>query len=196
MKSKYLSVFIGLLLVVSMFSMVSAISRPLRPDLVGNYKVIDPDFRVPVFGLTITGAEQVAVGEFSNHDFELMVTYFPDKDFTDFTYSWFYGVWAITDKNGDIVEQIANEVDLGNSNKYIGEIKHSFTEGGTYYYVPAMLEVKQEFRGGEWIVLSEEVIEKEVARLYVAGAPGEPGLFGSIGAFFSKVFDWILSWFS
>lgn len=197
MKSKFLSVFVGLLLVVSMLSMVSAVSRPARPDLVGNLTDIDWDFRVPVFpALVITGTDTIPVGGFSNHDFEISVPYNPDKDISDLKYSFFFGVWAIMDNDGNIIAQIPNEVDLGNSNVYKGEIKHVFTEGGTYYYAPAMIEVKQEFQNGVWVTVSEEVIEKEFFKINVAGEPGTPALVGSIGAFFNRVWDWIKSWFT
>ncbi len=197
MKSKFLSVFVGLLLVFSMLSMVSAVTRPSRPDLVGDLNKIDWDFRVPVFpALAITGVDVIAVNQYSNHDFELSVPYYPDKDFSDLTYSWFFGVWAIMDDSGNIIAQIPNEVDLGSSNKYLGEIKHQFTEGGTFYYAPAMLEVKQEFRSGAWVTTSEEVIEKEFFKISVAGEPGTPSLLANLGAFFSRVWDWILSLFT
>ena len=197
MKSKFLSVFVGLLLVVSMLSIVSAVSTPSRPDLVGDLNEIDGDFRVPVFPtLSITGTDVIAVGQFSNHDFEISVPYFPDKDVSDLKYSWFFGIWAILDDSGNIVAQIPNEIDLGNSNIYRGEIKHQFTEGGTYYYAPAMIEVKQEFQNGVWVTVSEEVIEKEFFKISVAGEPGVPTILGNISAFFERVWDWIKSWFT
>jgi len=195
MKRKFLSVFVGILLVVSMLSMVSAIS-PSRPNLVGDLNKIDLDFRVPVFpSLSITGSEVVTIGQFSTHDFEISVPDLPDKDISDLKYSWFFGVWAIMDDSGNIIAQIPNEVDLGNSNIYSGEIKHAFEEGGVYYYTPAMIEVKQEFQDGIWVTVSEEVIEKDFFKINVAGTPGQPSLIDNIGAFFSKVFDWIISWF-
>ena len=196
MKSKFLSVFLGILLVVSLVA-ISAVSPPKRPDLVGDLTEIDWDFRVPVFpALAITGVDVIAVGGYSNHDFEISVPYFPDKDISDLKYSFFFGIWAIMDDSGDVVVQIPNEVDLGNSNIYRGEIKHVFEEGGIYYYTPAMLEVKQEFQNGAWVTTSEELIEKEFFKISVAGEPGTPGLSGGIGAFFSRVWDWIKSWFT
>lgn len=197
MKSKFLSVFLGILLMVSLMSFVSSVSRPSRPDLVGDLNDIDWDFRIPVFpSLSITGTDVIAVGQFSNHDFEISVPYFPDKDISDLKYSWFFGVWAIMDDSGNIIAQIPQEVDLGTSNTYRGEIKHQFTEGGTYYYTPAIIEVKQEFRDGVWVTVSEEVIEKEFFKISVAGEPGQPTLLESIGAFFSRIWNWILSWFT
>lgn len=198
MKNKFLSVFLGILLIVSLMSFVSsAVSRPSRPDLVGDLHDIDWDFRIPVFpSLSITGTDVIAVGQFSNHDFEISVPYFPDKDISDLKYSWFFGVWAIMDDSGNIIEQIPAEVDLGTSNVYRGEIKHQFTEGGIYYYTPAIIEVKQEFRDGAWVTVSEEVIEKEFFKISVAGEPERPTFLESIGAFFSRVWDWILSWFT
>ncbi len=195
MKNKFLSV-LGIFLVITMMSTMMAVSRPSRPSLVGDLHDIDWDFRVPVFpSLSITGIDVIAVGQYSNHDFEISVPYFPDKDISDLTYSWFVGVWAIMDDSGNIIEQIPNEVDLGISNIYRGEIKYQFTEGGTYYYTPAMIEQKAEFQNGEWVIVSEEVIEKEFFKISVAGEPGRPTLLGSIGAFFSRVWDWIKSWF-
>jgi len=197
MKIKFLSVFVGLLLVVSMLSIVSAVSTPSKPDLVGDLNEIDLDFRVPIFPtLSITGSDVVAVGQYSNHDFEISVPYFADKDISDLKYSWFFGVYAIMDDSGNIIHQIPNEVDLGTSNIYRGEIKYTFTEGGTYYYSPAIIEVKQEFQSGAWVTVSEEVIEKEFFKVNVAGVPGQPSLIDNIGAFFSKVWAWIQSWFS
>jgi len=194
---KILSVCIGLLLVVSMLSIVSAVARPSRPNLVGDLTMIDPDLRVPVFPfLSITGVDVIAVGGYSNHDFEISVPYFPDKDFSDLKYSWFFGVWAILDDSGNIIAQIPEAVDLGNTNVYRGEIKHTFENGGVYYYAPAMIEVKQEFRGTEWVTISEEVIEQEAFKIIVAGEPGTPGLLSTIGAFFGRVWNWIIAIFS
>ena len=196
MNNKFLSV-LGLLLVISMLSFVSgAVTKPARPDLVGDLTTIDWDFRVPVFpSLTITGVDVIAVGGYSNHDFEISVPYSPDKDISDLTYSWFFGVWAVMDDSGNVVVQIPEEVDLGTSNISKGEIKHVFTEGGIFYYVPAMLEVKQEFLSGGWTTVSEEVIEKEAFKINVAGVPGTPGFIDDIGAFFNRIWSWILSWF-
>lgn len=197
MKSKFWSVFLGILLVVSLMSFVSAVTRPSRPELVGDLQRIDWDFRVPVFPmLSITGVDVVAVGDPTNHDFKLTAPYYPDKDISDLKYSWFFGVWAIMDDSGNIVRQIDKEKDLGTLNVYSDKIQHTFAEPGVYYYVPAILEVKQEFTDGQWVVVSEEVIEKEVAKVNVAGYPERPTLLQSIGAFFSRVWDWVLSLFT
>jgi len=191
---RLLNIF-GIFLVLTLMTSVMAISKPSRPEIT-DLSTIDYDFRVPIFPmLSITGVDAIAVGKSSNHDWALAVDYYPDKDISDLTYSWFFGIWAIMDNAGNIVEQIPKEKDLGSSNTYIGEAIHTFDEAGTYYYVPAMLEVKQEFRDGEWVVTSEEIIEKEVAKVNVAGVPGTP-ILTKIGDFFSRLWSWILSWFS
>jgi len=195
MQKKLLSLF-GIFLVLTLISSVMAISVPSRPDLVGDLSKIDYDFRVPLFPmLSITGVDVVAVNEPTNHDFRLTAPYYPDKDISDLTYSWFFGVWAIMDNAGNIVKEIPKEKDLGTLNVYTGKIQHTFSDSGTYYYVPAILEIKQEFTDGEWVVTSEEIIKKEVAKVDVAGFPEKP-LLTRIGDFFSRMWDWVKSIFS
>jgi len=196
MKNRFLSVF-GIFLVITLMSTVMAVSIPSRPDLVGDLSKIDYDFRIPVFpSLSIIGVDVVAVNQPTNHDFILTAPYYPDKDIADLKYSWFFGVWAIMDNSGKIVRQIPAEKDLGTLNMYSDKIQHTFAEPGIYYYVPAILEVKQVFQDGQWVVVSEEVIEKEVAQVNVAGYPERPTLLQSIGAFFSRLWSWVLSWFT
>jgi len=193
---KLIGIFLGILLVLNLMTSVVAVTKPLRPEII-DLSEIDPDFRVPVFPiLSITGVDAVAIGEPTNHDFRLEAPYYPDKDISDLKYSWFFGIWAIMDDAGNIVRQIPEEKDLGTLNVYSGKIQHTFLEPGVYYYVPAILEVKQEFTDGEWKVVSEEIIEKEVARVNVAGYPERPSLLESIVNFFNRLWDWIKSWFS
>ena len=187
----------GFLVALTLMTSVMAITRPPKPVLAGDLSKIDYDFRVPVFpSLSITGVDAVAVNEPTNHDFRLEAPYYPDKDISDLKYSWFFGIWAIMDDAGNIVRQIDKEKDLGTLNVYSGKIQHTFTEPGVYYYVPAILEVKQEFIDGEWQVVSEEIIKKEVAKVNVAGYPERPTLLESISNFFSRLWDWILSLFT
>jgi len=190
---KLLSLF-GMFVVLTLMSSVMAVSVPAKPEV--DLSTIDPDFRVPVFpSLSITGVDVVAVNDPTNHDFKLTAPYYPDKDISDLKYSWFFGIWAIMDNGGNIVRQIPEEKDLGTLNVYSDKVQHTFAEPGTYYYAPAILEVKQEFIDGEWTVVSEEIIEKEVAKVTVAGYPPKP-ILTRIADWFARVWDWILSLFS
>jgi len=196
MKKKILNSIIGIFLVITLMSSVMAVSRPSRPTLTDDLARIDFDFRVPVFPmLSIIGEDTIAVNTRVSQDFELTAPDFPDKDISDLTYSWFFGIWAIMDNSGNVIAQIPKEKDLGNLRTYKGGVYHTFTESGDYYFIPAILEVKQEFKDGEWVVTSEEIIEKEVSKITVIGLPGEPSV-SKIGDFFGRIWDWILSWFS
>ena len=192
-KEKLLSIF-GILLVLTLSS-VMAISMPSKPQITELSKT-DPDFRVPLIPfLSITGVDTVAVNTPTSHGFSLEAPYYPDKDISDLTYSWFFGIWAIMDNAGSIVEEIPIEKDLGTLKTYTGNIQNTFSESGTYYYVPAILEVKQEFTDGEWVVVSEEIIQKEAFKINVIGFPEKP-FITKITDLFSRLWDWILGFFS
>ena len=196
MKNKFISSISVMFLFIMLVGSVMATSQPNRPNLINDLTNIDVDFRVPVFPmLSVVGADKVLVGQSLKQDFVLEAEHNPDRDYSDLTYSWFFGIWAIMDNSGEIIEQITSEKVL-NSKTYSVSITHNFDKAGTYYYVPAIIEVEQEYQDGEWVVVSEEVIEKEVSKITVIGEPGQPTTTTPIGDFFNRIWSWILSWFS
>jgi len=196
MKKNILSSISVMFLFIMLAGSVMAVSMPSRPNLINDLEAIDVDFRVPVFPmLSVIGADSVLVGQSLKQDFTLEAEHNPDRDYSDLTYSWLFGIWAVMDNSGEIIHQIPTEKSL-DSKVYSVSISYNFDEAGTYYYVPAIIEVEQEYRDGEWVVVSEEVIEKEVSKITVIGTPGQPTPTTPIGDFFNRMWSWVLSWFS
>ena len=196
MKNKFISSISVVFLFIMLVGSVMATSQPNKPNLINDLTEIDTDFRIPVLPmLSVIGANSVVVGNSLKQNFELTADHSPDRDYSDLTYSWFFGIWAIMDNSGEIIEQITSEKVL-NSKTYSVSITHNFDKAGTYYYVPAIIEVEQEYQDGKWVVVSEEVIEKEVSKITVIGEPGQPTTTTPIGDFFNRIWSWVLSWFS
>jgi len=195
--SKVLGLVLGMLLVLSLAPMVSAMEKPEEPTLTAMPKV-------PVFPFLVkqemVGEEAVAIDEPSNHDWDLRATdengeyIYPDRDISDLDYSWMYGIFVILDNSGEAVYQEGPK-DLGTLNKYTGKVQYTFSEPGTYYYVPAIVEVKQEYKNGNWEKVSEEIVAKETMEVDVAGEPGTPDV-SPLNEFFSRLWDWITNIFN
>jgi len=196
--NKVLSLFLGMLLVLSLAPMVSAVETPEEPEVDSVPKA--PSILSFLFKQEMVGEEAVAVDEPSNHDWDLRATndngeyIYPDRDKSDLNYSWMYGIFAILDNKGNVVYKEGPE-DLGTLNKYDGKIQYTFSDSGTYYYAPAIVEVKQEFIDGEWQKVSEDIVAKETMKVEVAGEPGEPEV-SPVNEFLDRLWGWITNLFS
>lgn len=189
--SKRLLILPIMLFLILSLSLVTSITSPYSPEV--EEKPSTP-FKSIFYQQSVIGNDVVYVGESVSHEWSLEASYSPDKDYDDGTYSWFYGIFTILDEEGNIVYE-EGPTDLGEFKSYSGSVDYSFDKTGTYYYAPAIIEVKQEHIDGNWEKVSEEIIEKEhfevkVIKESTPQEPGEPEV-SSISKFFNDIWNWI-----
>ena len=191
MKSKFVSVFLVTILVISLMTFVMASPRPTipRPHMVDFTEETEVAFR-PLLSLLID-KETINIGESATFTIDLTTTV-PDDDYTDGTYQVQYAGWVFADKDGKVIKS-----------KEFVRIYGSFSDtvvvqpsGGEYALVGLIIQYDQTYDSStsQWITSPEVVKVKESSKLTVTTPQPptipKPGILGWIENAWSSIKDW------
>ena len=190
MKNKFICLFLGILLVVSIMSFASAIQVPtttkphIRDFAYDETRVV---FR-PFLSIFVD-RETINLGESATFTISLTTTV-PDSDYTDLDYSVQYAGWVFADKDGNVIKS-----------KEFARVYGSFsdtivvrpTEVGEYALVGLIIQYDQTYDSAtsSWITNPEKVMVKEARKLTVTTPEPPIPQVSPLSQFFINIWYWI-----
>jgi hypothetical protein len=194
MKNKYLSVFLGILLVITLMTSVMAVSKPLIQryyikDFVDETEVV---FR-PLLSILVD-KETINLSESATFTIDLTTTA-PDDDYLDGTYETQYAGWVFADDDGNVIKSQEFERAYGT---FSDTVVVKPTELGEYALVGLIIQYDQTYdtTTSSWITSPEEVKVKEAKKLtVVTPAPPTPPR-GPIIEWFANIWQSIVDWWN